>query len=57
MAKYEAQINEFMTKIIAKNPGESEFHQAVKEVVEEVKAETKRKSTRSTSSLRWRFCL
>ncbi|MDO4462114.1 MAG: NADP-specific glutamate dehydrogenase [Bacteroidia bacterium] len=33
MAKYEAQINEFMTKIIAKNPGESEFHQAVKEVV------------------------
>ncbi|MCF0190135.1 MAG: NADP-specific glutamate dehydrogenase [Marinilabiliaceae bacterium] len=33
MAKYEAQINEFMTKIIAKNPGESEYHQAVKEVV------------------------
>lgn len=34
MANLEAQINEFMTKIIAKNPGESEFHQAVKEVAE-----------------------
>ena len=28
------RINEFMAKVIAKNPGESEFHQAVKEVVE-----------------------
>lgn len=27
-------INDFMTKIIAKNPGESEFHQAVQEVAE-----------------------
>ncbi len=34
MANLEAQLNEFMTKIIAKNPGESEFHQAVKEVAE-----------------------
>ena len=33
MANVEAEVNEFMTKIIAKNPGESEFHQAVKEVV------------------------
>ncbi len=33
MANLEAQVNEFMTKIVAKNPGESEFHQAVKEVV------------------------
>ena len=33
MANIEAEVNEFMTKIIAKNPGESEFHQAVKEVV------------------------
>lgn len=32
--KFEVQLNEFMTKIIAKNPGESEFHQAVQEVAE-----------------------
>jgi glutamate dehydrogenase/leucine dehydrogenase len=30
----DVQLNEFMTKIIAKNPGEEEFHQAVKEVAE-----------------------
>ncbi len=30
----EVKVNEFMAKVIAKNPGESEFHQAVKEVVE-----------------------
>jgi len=30
----EAKVNEFMAKVIAKNPGEPEFHQAVKEVVE-----------------------
>jgi glutamate dehydrogenase (NADP+) len=30
----DVKVNEFMAKIIAKNPGESEFHQAVKEVVE-----------------------
>ena len=28
------KVTEFMAKIIAKNPGESEFHQAVQEVVE-----------------------
>ena len=28
------KVNDFMSKIIAKNPGETEFHQAVKEVVE-----------------------
>jgi glutamate dehydrogenase (NADP+) len=28
------KINEFMAKVIARNPGESEFHQAVQEVVE-----------------------
>jgi glutamate dehydrogenase/leucine dehydrogenase len=28
------KVNEFMTRVIAKNPGETEFHQAVKEVVE-----------------------
>ena len=28
------QVNDFMAKIIAKNPGESEFHQAVHEVAE-----------------------
>ena len=28
------KVNDFMAKIIAKNPGESEFHQAVHEVVE-----------------------
>jgi glutamate dehydrogenase (NADP+) len=28
------KVNDFMAKVIAKNPGESEFHQAVKEVVE-----------------------
>jgi glutamate dehydrogenase (NADP+) len=28
------KVNEFMAKIIAKNPGETEFHQAVKEVAE-----------------------
>jgi len=31
---YEHQVNEFMAKIIAKNPGEKEFHQAVREVAE-----------------------
>jgi glutamate dehydrogenase/leucine dehydrogenase len=31
---YEQQLNEFMAKIIAKNPGENEFHQAVREVAE-----------------------
>ncbi len=34
MANYEQQINDFMAKVIAKNPGEVEFHQAVHEVVE-----------------------
>ncbi len=34
MANLQNQINEFMTKVIAKNPGEPEFHQAVKEVAE-----------------------
>ncbi len=28
------KVNEFMAKVIARNPGESEFHQAVQEVVE-----------------------
>ncbi len=28
------QVDEFMAKLIAKNPGETEFHQAVREVVE-----------------------
>ena len=28
------KVKEFMAKVIAKNPGEVEFHQAVKEVVE-----------------------
>ena len=28
------KVNEFMAKVIAKNQGETEFHQAVKEVVE-----------------------
>jgi glutamate dehydrogenase/leucine dehydrogenase len=31
---HETQVNEFMAKIIAKNPGEKEFHQAVREVAE-----------------------
>lgn len=31
---YEDLVNEFMAKIIAKNPGEKEFHQAVREVTE-----------------------
>jgi glutamate dehydrogenase (NADP+) len=31
---YETLVNEFMAKVIAKNPGEKEFHQAVKEVAE-----------------------
>jgi glutamate dehydrogenase (NADP+) len=34
MANLEVSLNDFMTKIIAKNPGEAEFHQAVKEVAE-----------------------
>ena len=29
-------VNEFMVKVIAKNPAEPEFHQAVKEVVESI---------------------
>jgi glutamate dehydrogenase/leucine dehydrogenase len=31
---FDVQVNEFMAKVIAKNPGETEFHQAVKEVAE-----------------------
>jgi len=31
---YHAQVEEFMAKIVAKNPGELEFHQAVREVAE-----------------------
>ncbi|OFY62641.1 MAG: glutamate dehydrogenase [Bacteroidetes bacterium RBG_13_42_15] len=31
---FDLKINDFMAKIIAKNPGETEFHQAVQEVVE-----------------------
>jgi glutamate dehydrogenase/leucine dehydrogenase len=34
MANLDVTLNDFMTKIIAKNPGEFEFHQAVKEVAE-----------------------
>ncbi|MCX6273408.1 MAG: NADP-specific glutamate dehydrogenase [Bacteroidetes bacterium] len=30
------KVNEFMAKVIAKNPAEPEFHQAVKEVVESI---------------------
>ena len=30
---YEPLVKDFMAKIIAKNPGEVEFHQAVEEVV------------------------
>jgi glutamate dehydrogenase/leucine dehydrogenase len=30
------KVNDFMAKVIAKNPGETEFHQAVKEVVESI---------------------
>lgn len=33
---FEKDIKHFMSKIIAKNPGESEFHQAVEEVVESI---------------------
>ena len=32
----EQLVNDFMAKIIAKNPGEPEFHQAVKEVAESI---------------------
>jgi len=31
---FDLKVNEFMAKVIAKNPGESEFHQAVQEVAE-----------------------
>ncbi|HOE04041.1 MAG TPA: NADP-specific glutamate dehydrogenase [Bacteroidales bacterium] len=34
MSKYQQIVNEFMAGVIAKNPAEPEFHQAVKEVVE-----------------------
>lgn len=32
----DVKVNDFMAKVIAKNPGETEFHQAVKEVVESI---------------------
>lgn len=32
----QAYIDQFMAELMAKNPGESEFHQAVKEVIESV---------------------
>lgn len=38
MANLDVQLNAFMAKIIAKNPGELEFHQAVKEVAESLMA-------------------
>ena len=31
---FDLKMNDFMVKVIARNPGESEFHQAVQEVVE-----------------------
>jgi glutamate dehydrogenase/leucine dehydrogenase len=31
---FDLKVNEFMARVITKNPGESEFHQAVQEVVE-----------------------
>ena len=31
---FKKQLDDFMAKIIAKNPGEAEFHQAVMEVAE-----------------------
>ena len=34
---YEQKLNDFMAKVIAKNPSEVEFHQAVHEVVETIK--------------------
>lgn len=34
MSSYQQAVDEFMAKIIAKNPGEKEFHQAVREVAE-----------------------
>ena len=33
---YEHKLNDFMAKVIAKNPSEVEFHQAVHEVVETI---------------------
>ncbi len=33
---YEQKVNDFMAKVIAKNPSELEFHQAVHEVVESI---------------------
>lgn len=33
---YEQKVNDFMAKVIAKNPSEVEFHQAVHEVVESI---------------------
>ncbi len=33
---YEQKVNDFMAKVIAKNPSETEFHQAVHEVVESI---------------------
>jgi len=33
---YDSQVKEFMAKVIAKNPAEPEFHQAVQEVVETI---------------------
>jgi glutamate dehydrogenase/leucine dehydrogenase len=33
---YERKVNDFMAKVIAKNPSEIEFHQAVHEVVESI---------------------
>jgi glutamate dehydrogenase (NADP+) len=37
MAKnFDKELNDFMAKVIAKNPGESEFHQAVHEVVNSI---------------------
>ncbi|MEA3448788.1 MAG: NADP-specific glutamate dehydrogenase [Bacteroidota bacterium] len=34
MANYQQLLDDFMAKVVAKNPSETEFHQAVKEVVE-----------------------
>jgi glutamate dehydrogenase/leucine dehydrogenase len=34
MSSLQEKVDKFMAKVVAKNPGEKEFHQAVKEVVE-----------------------
>jgi glutamate dehydrogenase (NADP+) len=51
---FDIKVNEFMAKVIARNPGESEYHQAVQEVVESLMPFILRKIPNTSTQKFWR---